>query len=173
MRAELTGKTFGRLLVLGFSRSVPRGVHSSKVYWDCLCACGTPIDVLADNLRSGNTVSCGCMRGKRIRPAFASGHPRSAEHLAWRNMWMRCTQETYVRFKDWGGRGITVCEEWRVFEPFFEYVGPRPSLRHSIDRIDNDGNYEPGNVHWATPSQQRRNRRDCQRIDGGQRGASV
>lgn len=83
------------------------------------------------------------------------------EYLAWREMKVRCYRETNVQFEDYGGRGISVCREWRdSFLAFFNHIGPRPSHGHSLDRIDNDGNYEPGNVRWATKVEQRANRRD-------------
>ncbi len=86
------------------------------------------------------------------------------EYRAWYQMIYRCTNPKFPQWKDYGGRGISVCAEWRnSFTAFFEHVGPRPSPQHSFDRIDNDGNYEPGNVRWATRSQQNSNQRRTKR----------
>lgn len=160
MRQDLTGKTYGYLTVVQFSKSLPRRVRGSKVFWQCCCCCGTAAEVAADNLRSGTTKSCGCMRGKRIAPAVPPECGRSAERTAWHNMRQRCTDANSPRFKDWGGRGITVCSRWESFDTFLADVGPRPAPGYSLDRWPNpDGNYEPGNVRWATAAQQRSNRR--------------
>ena len=167
MRQNLNGKRFGSLTVLAFSKSVPRGVHSSKTLWICVCECGMTTEVLADNLRSGNTVSCGCLKGKRVAPIVHPEALRSAERLAWRNMWLRCTCPINVRFARYGGRGISVCDRWKKFSLFLEDMGPRPSSKYSIDRIDNEGNYEPRNCRWATAIQQRRNRSDYIAAHGG------
>lgn len=84
---------------------------------------------------------------------------KSPEYAVWAAMLQRCLNRNHARWADWGGRGIKVCEEWRKFERFIADVGLRPSSKHSLDRIDNDGNYEPGNVRWATSKEQSRNKR--------------
>lgn len=89
---------------------------------------------------------------------------RSAEYRAWAHMLDRCRNPNAIRFMDWGGRGITVCERWHRFDDFFADMGPRPSVKHSLDRIDNDGNYEPGNVRWATVYEQQANMRSNLRL---------
>lgn len=158
MREQMTGRKFSFLTVVRYSRSVPRGAHSSKVHWICVCECGNEIEVQADNLRTGNTKSCGCQQGKRIA---VPGDGKSPERLAWYSMLARCKYANRLGAKNYVGRGITVCERWKLsFVDFLADIGPRPSPSHSLDRIDNDGNYEPGNIRWATTSQQRRNRRD-------------
>lgn len=85
---------------------------------------------------------------------------RTPEYLAWRNMRTRCFNPRIQQWADYGGRGITVCERWLTFENFYADMGLRPSPRHSLDRLDNDGNYEPGNVRWATREEQQQNRSD-------------
>jgi len=156
MRADLQGQRFGMLIALHFSRRVPRGEHSSKIFWMAECDCGNEVEVSADNIRSGNTVSCGCQQGKRLAPS---------EKKCWRAMIARCYYPKSPRFESYSSRGIRVCEQWRMsFDSFLADMGPRPSARHSIERIDNEGNYEPSNCKWATHEEQRANRRDSRRV---------
>ena len=142
------GDLYGRLTVL--ERAVKR--H----YWICRCACGTTTTVWKYSLTTGSTTSCGCYSRER---ATTHGMSRRPENVAWRSMIQRCHNPRSGGFAQYGGRGITVCDEWRDFARFFADVGPRPSRRHSLDRIDNARGYEPGNVAWATPTEQSRNTR--------------
>jgi hypothetical protein len=99
------------------------------------------------------------------KKSTARRKPKTPEYVAWQHMIQRCIGANDKRFKDYGGRGITVCDEWRHdFMAFFNYIGPRPSKKHSIDRIDNDGNYEPGNIQWSTAKTQSNNNRANHKI---------
>jgi hypothetical protein len=97
--------------------------------------------------------------GKFIKHGQARGSGMTPEYAIWRTMRQRCSNPNSQRWKDYGGRGIRVCDEWNSFAVFFSHIGPRPSLNHSIDRINNDGHYEPGNVRWATDFEQQQNTR--------------
>ena len=136
----------------------------------CKCRCGSRLVVPIRFLCSGHTRSCGCLRRDIMRKAAAKrftthgfardGHRRRSEYNIWVHMKERCYSPKHRSYEYYGGRGIQVCARWRKsFINFFADVGRRPSKRHSIDRVDNDGNYEPGNVRWATKKQQIANRR--------------
>lgn len=156
---DLSGKTFGRWFV---RRRV--GAISGCASWECICECTTVRVVSGSGLRTGRSTSCGCKRVETLKAVFTThGHARlgeqSAEYRIWCGMKNRCQNDKTEDYDAYGGRGIRVCERWRDFASFFADMGPRPSGRHSIDRKDVDGNYEPSNCRWATALEQMRNRR--------------
>jgi len=160
---DLTGKVYGRLTVLAFD-------HSDSLYrrfWRCRCQCGAIVVVYGVPLRDGRTQSCGCLRKEvtadRSRTHGGSKRP---EFFIWAGMLDRCYRPSNKNFAHYGGAGVTVHARWRHdFATWFADVGERPSPQHSIDRWPNPaGNYEPGNVRWATQTEQARNKRTNRRL---------
>lgn len=157
---DLTSQRFGRLTVL--SRAAPHITPSGQAItmWECRCECGKKAIVSRRNLITGNTRSCGCLA---LESRTKHNKWGTKVYSSWSHMIARCTNPNVTNYQYWGGRGITVCDEWRKsFDAFYEYVSKLPHFGEegrSLDRINNDGNYEPGNVRWATRYEQTHNRR--------------
>lgn len=153
---DITGERFGRLTVKGIGVRV-RGAFA----WFCLCDCGGSVTVETGALRSGNTTSCGCFgRDQRIKAQTKHGMHLHPAYRSWTAMKKRCDAPTTVGYAEYGGRGITYCDQWKGFEVFWDDMGATWLPGLSIDRIDSDGNYEPSNCKWSTPKEQANNRRD-------------
>lgn len=163
------GHRSNRLTVIGDAGSNRLGRSQVRVR----CDCGVEKTVSQDLVAADRVASCGCWRRARASVLNLShGEAReegyTPEYRAWLGMIARCERRSWRFFYRYGGRGIRVCERWRnSYEDFLNDVGRRPSAQHSIDRIDNDGNYEPGNVRWATRAEQARNKRNTARLTVG------
>lgn len=160
---DLTGSVYGRLLVQSYAGR--RGSGSHKFFWKCECECGKEITVNGHLLRTGRTQSCGCLRAEQARVAnmrIRTGISRHPLMRTYFGMLSRCANPNHHAWHNYGGRGIKVCDRWlgnAGFSLFVQDVGIRPTKRHSLERINVNGDYEPSNCCWATAVEQRRNTR--------------
>ena len=170
---DLTGVRVGRLVVVRYLRAVPtghRGINRHR--WECACDCGQICERSSDGIMNGSARSCGCLKSEMLserqkgKPViFSHGLSYTNEYRILEKIIRRCTNASDPGYPLYGGRGIVVCERWRQsVENFVADMGLRPSKNHSVDRINNDGNYEPGNCRWATRSEQQRNTRSNVRV---------
>jgi hypothetical protein len=152
---DLTGQRYGRLVVI---KRIPQ--QKKGRFWLCACDCGNFKEIEGHRFKSGNTKSCGCYRVEVSRErATKHGERESFEYRSWASAKGRCYNPKNSRWKHYGARGIKMCPEWQNnFKAFLAHIGRCPKGR-SLDRINTDGNYEPGNVRWATTKQQSQNRR--------------
>lgn len=165
---DITSIKFGRLTAIKCI-----GTKWGKKLWLFQCDCGEAKEATQNEVSSGKTSSCGCLRaesarrcGKLSKGAIKHNLHSIPEYSVWKTMRQRCLNCTNADYPQWGGRGITVCPEWDSFETFIQDMGRRPSPKHSIDRINNDGNYDPTNCRWATIIEQNNNRRERKAKNG-------
>lgn len=155
---DLAGHKYGKLTVVQY-------VGERK--WECICDCGGRKTVFTSNLRRGNTKSCGCVKKQTAsKRATKHGYYHTKAYKSWYSIKRRCTDPNDSSYLAYGGKGITMYEPW-INDPkaFCEYIGPAPSSKHSIDRIDNSKGYEPGNIRWATDIEQANNKTNNVQIE--------
>lgn len=168
---DKAGKRFGRLTAIEISHKAETG----QIYWRCRCDCGTESHMVrAGALNSGEVKSCGCLWVDTAKANFTKhGLSHLPEYPIWKSLKARCRNTNLPNYKDYGGRGITVCDSWaNSFEEFYKDMGSRPD-GHSIDRIDNNKGYSPGNCRWASAYQQAHNKRNTIYIQHGSKTKSL
>lgn len=167
---NLSGKRFGKLVAVCDIGRTSRGR-----IWNCICDCGAETTSISTYLKNGHKRSCGCLHAESARVAGEKqrthGHTSkerkksASEYHAWSSMKTRCLNPNVHNYKRYGARGITVCERWADFQNFYADMGPKPSSKHSLERLDTNGNYEPKNCVWADAFQQASTRTNVRSIE--------
>ena len=152
-KIDMIGKTYGRLTVVSEDQQRDKNGY---ITYTCECKCGNTKSILGVSLRKGSTRSCGCLQKESTTK---HGMERTPEYKAWVSMKSRCLNPNHARFSDWGGRGITISNEWLVFDNFIKDMGNRPTANHSLDRVDNELGYSKSNCAWVDKRTQALNRR--------------
>lgn len=169
-KVNLVSRTFGRWTVIAPSHKS----CTDGFYWECKCVCGTVREVSSGSLTKGRSKSCGCLKyelwcARQTKHGHTKSNMASPEYTSFKGMKARCYNKNGQHYNRYGARGIRVCDRWlseEGFKNFLADMGLRPTPKHTLDRIDNDGNYEPGNCCWATRKEQVRNRAWTVRMDG-------
>lgn len=164
-KKDLTGRTFNRWTVVEFAGSEHCGGNGGwRRFWKCKCSCGVQMTVQEGNLVKGKTKSCGCLkvelRAQRITHGMSRKGAQRTEYKIWGNILQRCTNPKNPKWMDYGGRGITVSENWLTFENFYADMGDRPTRLHTCGRRDNNGGYCKENCSWELSPEQVRNKRN-------------
>lgn len=164
------GEKYGRLEIVEFDELIVTPSNHYRYFWLCLCECGNVKSINFDCLKSGDSKSCGCLSPETTSKLFTKHGYRKkgkilSEYYCWYNMIQRCINPKNEFYHRYGGRGISVCQKWsESFENFIKDIGYKPSKKYSLDRINNDGNYEPSNCKWSTKIEQDNNRSDNKKV---------
>lgn len=169
----MIGEKFGRLVV---TASAPRN-YDGRLMWMCHCECGAGKAILQRSLQRGLTNSCGCLQRETFSAmakakSYRHGYAKTPTYISWQAMKTRCFNEKDEHWPDYGGRGITVCERWGEFQNFLADMGERPAGM-TLDRIDVNGNYQPGNCRWANQETQASNKRNTVLVEAEGKSQSV
>lgn len=158
---DLTGQRFGRLTIVSRAPDTLPG----RARWNCVCDCGTRTVSRSDAFKNSKNASCGCYNNElSVARLKTHGKTHTPEYKIWQGMRSRCKNPSNAAFYKYGARGIIVCQRWHNFEHFFADMGKRPSIKHSIDRLDGTKNYQPDNCRWATARQQQNNLKNNVRL---------
>lgn len=161
-RIDLSNRRYGRWTVKSYAFN-----RNNRSFWNCVCDCGNEGIVRGEHLRIGKSRSCGCYHKDKV--TTKGGRTNHSLYNIWKNIVERCTNHASTNYPDYGGRGITLCSDWLDFEKFafdiYLTVGHRPSLSHTLDRIDNNLGYDSSNVRWATWKEQAVNRRRVKSLE--------
>lgn len=162
---DITGQRFGRLVVIALHAKATSIKPRHNTLWLCQCDCGNQRIVDGANWATPRMLSCGCHKREQATKHGHASKQRgvTATFRSWVNMRQRCTNPKNPGYKNWGGRGITVCDRWQTFENFLADMGPMPP-RYTIERVDNNGNYEPSNCVWLPKGEQWKTRRRQDRL---------